>query len=439
MKNITISEYGLIGCENVSNSNVKFVDYLSLTIAEFKELEKIWKSNGEVRKAFEFVGGSCFKATSYVGVIQTENLSIEILPKIYKEVKKELHRKIFIEMVKPLLKIKEIQIEKTNLSTTKNKNIFEIFITLFVQSIDQLIHKGIKSDYIAREDNQYFLKGKLKFNQHIKQNYIHKERFFVEFDEYLQDRVENRLIKSAINLLIKRTKDNGNKRALRQQLFIFDQVKLSKDYSSDFKKVKNHRGMKHYEFPMKLTEVFLKNESFTSLRGKNNVFAMLFSMEKIFEDYIEYELNRSKEELEIKEVKVNGLESDWLLENGNCTMVNQQPDYILEMKDGNSIVADAKWKLFDLKTNENEDCKKVGISSSDAYQIFSYLNYYNVKKSAYIFVPQTDDFDSEIILKYRKKYDNKLEKNREQIIIRPIDLEKLIDNNYKPIMCEKFI
>ena len=297
MKNITISEYGLVGYESVSNTNVKFEDDLSLTKSEFSELEKIWKSNSQVRKAFDFVGECCFKATSYVGVIQTQNLSIEILPKIYKrdkdlensdkeaeEKNKNLYRKIFIEMLKPLLKINGIQINESDLSTTKNKNIFEIFITIFVQSIEQLIHKGIKSDYIAREDNQYFLKGKLKFNQHIKQNYIHKERFFVEFDEYLQDRVENRLIKSAINLLMKRTTDNGNKRALRQQLFIFDQVKLSKDYTSDFKKVKNHRGMKHYEFPMKLTEVFLKNESFTSLRGKNNVFALLFPMEKVFED-----------------------------------------------------------------------------------------------------------------------------------------------------------
>ena len=205
-------------------------------------------------------------------------------------------------MLKPLLDINEIQINKSDLSVTNNKNIYEKFIAMFVQHLDKLIHGGLKSQYISKEDNQFFLKGKLKFNQHIKQNYIHKERFFVEYDEYMQDRVENRLLKSTIALLLKKTNDFENKRALRQQMFIFDEVQLSTNHDTDFSKVNTHRGMEYYEMPLRFAKVFLKYQSFSSLRGKDNVFALLFPMQTVFEKYIEYVLNNSKDILVEKEI-----------------------------------------------------------------------------------------------------------------------------------------
>ena len=425
MREITISEYGFIGCDNVNTDDNKFVGVRNLEPEIFEELYNFWLEDKETQKVFTFENKHCLKATSYVGVIQTKNLSIEILPKIYKKGEEELHRHIFIEMLKPLLNINEVQINKANLSTTKNKNIYEMFITLFVQSVDKLIHRGLKSQYIAKEDNQYFLKGKLKFNEHIKQNYIHKERFYVEFDEYLQDRVENRLLKSTLELLLKKTNDFENKRALRQQLFIFDEVCLSRNYDADFKKMNTHRGMEYYDAPLRFAEVFLRHKSFSSLRGKENVFALLFPMEKVFENYMEFVLNKSKAILEISKVFPNGYSGDYLLRNGVCEIINQQPDYLLKMLDTSIIITDAKWKLFEMNINEGTRCKddeKVNISSNDAYQIFSYLHYYDEKnesKTAHIFVPKTTTV-KEVQLSYIKQEDKKIK-------IIPIDLEDLIN------------
>ena len=259
MNNITISEYGYIGCDNKSTDGNKFKGFRKLSPSDFKELKEYWESNEETFKLFTLHNKSCLKAGSYVGIIQTKNLSIEILPKIYNNSDEDKIRNIFIEMLKPLLNINDIQINKADLSVTKNKNVYELFITMFINCLDTLIHKGLKSQYISKEDNQYFLKGKLKFNQHIKQNYIHKERFYVEYDEYLPDRVENRLLKSTVQLLLKKTNDYENKRALRQQLFIFDEVQYSSSYDIDISKINLHRGMEYYEMPLRFAKVFLKH------------------------------------------------------------------------------------------------------------------------------------------------------------------------------------
>jgi len=324
-------------------------------------------------------------------------------------------------MLKPLLNINEIQINKADLSTTKNRNIYELFITMFIKSVDKLIHKGIKSQYLEKEENQNFLKGKIQFNQHIKQNYIHKERFYVQFDEYMPNRVENRLIKSTIALLLKKTRDYENKKNLRQQLFIFDDVDFSFNHESNIKRVNLHRGMEHYKMPIKFAKLFLTHQSFTSLRGEENVFALLFPMQTVFEKYMEFVLKNSKEELRIDKLLVNGGKDEYFLTKNNCQMAKLEPDYLLKMKDGKDVVTDAKWKVLEEREDKKKNCNKVSISSIDVYQIFAYLNFYDCDNTALLFVPKVE-IEEKIELKYNNKSNKKIK-------IIPIDLLELINTH----------
>ena len=410
MTYITISEYGYIGCDKVSTKDSNFISKRDIEENLFKELYEFWLKDKESQKVLTFENAKCLKATSYVGLIQTQNLSVEILPKIYNGEKEDKYRTIFIEMLKPLLGINEIVVDRANLSTTKNKNIYEMFIKLFIDSIDMLIHRGLKSEYILNKGNQQFLKGKLKFNEHIRKNIVHKELFYVEYDEYQQNRVENRVLKSTLQLLLKKSRDSEYRKALRQQLFVFDEVSLSYTYQTDFSKINIHRGMEHYALPLRFAKVFLLNESFTSLRGKEDVFALLFPMQTVFEKYMEFVLENSKEKLGIERVLVNGGKNEYLLE---CNMARLQPDYLLEMKNGEKIICDAKWKV--LENSEENKCK-INISSSDVYQVFAYHHFYNARDTAYIFVPNVDGV-KEVVLKYNS--------SNKKIRIFPIDLEEL--------------
>jgi 5-methylcytosine-specific restriction enzyme subunit McrC len=231
-------------------------------------------------------------------------------------------------------------------------------------------------------------------------------------------------------MLLKYTSDYENKKALRQQLFIFDEVSFSNEYEVDFKKVNLHRGMEHYDLPMRFAEVFLLNNSFSSIRGNEHIFSMLFPMEKVFEDYIEYVLENSKIKLGIKKIHINGKKGDWLLGIGDCKMINQQPDYLLEMSEKYTkqfIVCDAKWKLFDIRENESKGCKIMSLNSSDTYQIFSYLNYYeNALDTAYIFAPKTAKNQEEMIFNY---LDNKHTSMGKKLKVIPIDLESIVQTH----------
>jgi 5-methylcytosine-specific restriction enzyme subunit McrC len=162
--------------------------------------------------------------------------------------------------------------------------------------------------------------------------------------------------------------------------------------------------MQHYFTPIKFAKVFLSNQSFTSLRGDNNTFALLFDMNKVFEEYMAVVLNNSKDILGIDEVLINGGKDEYFLSNNTAGL---EPDFLLKMKDKSYIVTDAKWKLL-------ED----SISSNDVYQIFAYLNFYDCKDEAFLFVPKTDSLNEKKTFEY-----NTFNKNQTyKITILPIDL-----------------
>jgi 5-methylcytosine-specific restriction enzyme subunit McrC len=63
----------------------------------------------------------------------------------------------------------------------------------------------------------------------------------------------------------------------------------STDYISEFRKVNNNnRLFATYKQALSWSEVFLMNNLFTNFSGNSKNMTILFSMERIFEDYIEY-------------------------------------------------------------------------------------------------------------------------------------------------------
>ena len=177
--------------------------------------------------------GKVLQAQNYVGVIQTKDgTTIEILPKI-KELENEKLKEILIKMLKTLKKSPFKNFNTANLKASKMP-LLEIFISMFLEELAKLVQKGIKSDYIQKEENLKFLKGKLKISEQIKQNSVHKERFFVEYEQFCSDRVENRLIKTTLEYLYKKSKSNKNQQRIREFLFVFDEIKIFFPYTTLF-------------------------------------------------------------------------------------------------------------------------------------------------------------------------------------------------------------
>lgn len=198
----------------------------------FDSLEKFVLENEKTAQYLKITTkngfGKVLQAQNYVGVIQTKDgTTIEILPKI-KNATTEKSKDILIKMLKTLKNSPFKNLSVANLKSSKIP-LFEIFISMFLEELTVLVRNGIKSDYISKEENLKFLKGKLKISEQIKYNTIHKERFFVQYEEFISNRVENKIIKTTLQFLYNKSKLNKNQQRIREFLFVFDDIKVSQN------------------------------------------------------------------------------------------------------------------------------------------------------------------------------------------------------------------
>lgn len=382
----------------------------------FKELEDFVQD--ERRKDFlTFHSKGVLKARNYVGIIQTKSgFTLEILPKIAKsesieckcqspyksdsiKLKKEIkkfyktlidkeankeesnkiescaycHSKsVFLNCLKTLPNIPFKSDDFANLKAHKLP-LLEIFISMFLTELDNLIKKGIKSNYIQREENRKFLKGKLLFSEHLKTNLIHKERFFTSSDEYLSDIAPNRLIVSTLLKLSKMQVSRQTSTKLMQSRFIFDGIPKSEDYKSDFEKSKITRALKDYHLILQWCELFLQNQSFMQDSGESECLTLLFDMNALFESFVAYHLKK----LDSKNIIAQS-SSKYLAKDSNGQNIFMlKPD--LWIKNQN-IICDTKWKIINDKKEE-----KYGISQSDMYQMWAYATKFKAKKIVLIY------------------------------------------------------
>lgn len=358
----TISEFGLIGWEQEPSNK-----FLCAKIDKdfYEELESFAKTD-KGKDVLQFTGnGKYLQAKSYVGTIQTTSgFILEILPKTVKDNDIEKSKQIFMKLLHLLYKLPNYKnIDSANFERIKDLEIFEIFIFMFLQEVGIIIKKGIKSDYVGFEDNLFYLKGKLLINEHIKRNSIHKERFYVQYDDYNQNRAENRLIKSTLKLLSNISRDFDNQRKIRQYLEHMNWIELSLNIDKDFSMVKTGRGMEHYKNALIWSKVFLKKESFSSFCGDTVAFAILYPMEKLFECFVQWWLEKRYSHLQIE------------AQNGGVDFVKKlftvRPDFLIKKDNQVICVADAKWKLIE---NDGD------FSQSDFYQLFAYKHIFSYQE-----------------------------------------------------------
>ena len=345
----------------------------------FDAIEKFYYDNSEVQSYFlpaKKRGQKALTAQNYVGVIQTKDgTTIEILPKITNVGVYE-SKNILVKMLKTL---KKSPFENFNMAHLKSSNmpLLEIFITMFLDELEKLIQRGLKSDYVTKEENLAYLKGKLNIKEQISKNYIHKERFFVAYDEYVSDRVENRLIKTTLEYLYKKSKSNNNKKRIREYLFVFDEVRVSHNVKSDFSKVKLGRQMKDYELVLLWAKTFLLDNSYTPHKGNDIAFALLFDMNMLFESYVGHYFKVNKKYSNVN-IRTQDTRYQLLYENGKGVF-QLKPDIVLRHEDY-TIVMDTKWKVL--------DDKRVG--REDIYQLYGYGKKYR-SQNLYLIYPKTTD------------------------------------------------
>lgn len=386
-KTYQITEYGsFVRDKEVSGST-------SLPPDTFDALENFVLSNStDDTDALELMSisarkgvGKIITAKNYVGVITMDDgTTIEILPKIFSHetITEGKVKKLLVDMLKTLRNAPFKSLQSTTVNIDR-LSIFEIFIRMFVDEVFYIVKRGLKCDYETIESNEKVFKGKMIFAGQIKHNFAHKERSYVEYDEFNTNRAENKILKSTLSYLYKNTASSRNKSDIKTLLNAFADVDESKEYKSDFEKIVPDRKTADYQTALLWSRVFLMGKSFTSFSGSEIAFALLFPMETLFESYIADEL---KKMLVHSDYTMTAQDRTYHLFDEPRRFL-MKPDIVIKNKViGQIFVMDTKWKvLSDAKAN-------YGISQSDMYQMYAYQKKYT-SESVTLLYPLTENVE----------------------------------------------
>lgn len=328
--------------------------------------------------------GDVVSIKNYVGIIQMGNgFQIQILPKIDLGEEDEGNTRtkaIFLKMLRSMKDFPGKVFNNADLKADK-MNLYEIFINMYLQETRQLVKRGIKSDYVQMEDNLKYYKGKLQVGKHMHTNLVHKERFYVSYEEFHPNRLENRLVRATLEKLQSVTSSAENAKEIRQLLTAFEMVEASINYEKDFAQVVINRNTKEYEMLMKWSKVFLVNKSFTTFTGNTTSRALLFPMESVYESYVAQQM---KKVFAPDGWNVASQDKGQYLFTEPRKQFALRPDIVVQ-KGSRTIIMDTKWKR--LVDNES---KNYGISQADMYQMYAYSKKYNTPEIWLLFPVNSD-------------------------------------------------
>jgi 5-methylcytosine-specific restriction enzyme subunit McrC len=344
------------------------------------ELDKLYEYNDRNKNVY-FTGiRDGIKFSSYVGVIQIGGLTLEILPKADKNKtndKKEYNKwqLVLLRMLSICNHIKINSVSEASLEKRPH-SLLDLYFKLYLDEVSNLVRQGLIKKYHKKAGNLFALKGRLVFSKNIQQNLIHQERFYTEHQVYDFEHLHNQILIRGLTVLSKVSTNPAIIDSINRIKLDFPEMKEIQITQNHFDFLKDNRKTESYKNAIKIAKMIILNYSPDIKSGGENMLALLFDMNKLWEEYIYRMIKRTAD----TNIHVNFQNSQKFWESKTI-----RPDLVITKKIGDNsetFVIDTKWKVLDYKSPSDDDLK----------QMYAYNLYWNASKSMLLY-PKTKEFD----------------------------------------------
>lgn len=360
---ITVREYARLTTQEVSDPSLDRAQIPASAFDWLCNLGATFRRSGA--SLLQIEGRRWLKLDNYVGVIETPcGTRLEILPKhVNSGDSVTSSRRLLKRMIATAIDLPVRVAEETSLERFEAP-LSEWVIERFLSALDQLVKRGLRSEYVRVESSQRFLRGQLDIGRQLRRPPGRQHTFAINYDVFVPDRPENRLLRYALDLVCRRTQLPENWRLGHELKALLHEVPLSRNIDADFKRWRNDRLTAHYQHVRPWCELILYRQMPFSLVDQWRGISMLFPMEKLFERFVVAALRPAL--CGNAQIITQALNKS-LCFHENKPMFRLQPD-ILIVQDGQRWVLDTKWKRLDQADRRSN----YQISQSDFYQMFAY-------------------------------------------------------------------
>ena len=343
-----------------------------------KVIDKLWQFNDANKNIYFEAIRNGVKFKNYVGVIQIGGVTIEILPKADKHSATENERgQWHTVLLKMLAQCKKIKIDSVSKAALKKRHhsLLDLYFDLFLDEVNMLINRGLIKQYRKQSGNVLALKGRLEFSKNIQHNLVHKERFYTNHQVYDYCHLNNQILLKAL-LTLKNISNNVSINGrIERILSRFPKVKEININKSHFDKLTANRKTIDYQEAIKIAKMILLNYSPDIKAGGENMLALLFDMNMLWEEYVYRML--AKIQTDTLKVKFQNRQQFW-----ETKII--KPDIVIKKTEADKTVStyviDTKWKIIDPKKPGDNDLK----------QMYAYNMYWNASKSLLLYPTSLD-------------------------------------------------
>ena len=305
------------------------------------------------------------KASGVVGIVAVPGVTLEILPKIDGE--DGAVRKALVSMLSVAWGLRVTDGELAGLDTQRS-DLLEVLIGLFANRLLTAVRRGLPRRYIGFEEDLRLLRGSLNVVRQVTSLAARPDVLACRFEELSEDTPLNRVLKAAVQRLLRVTRSAANARLLGELAARLEWVGESPAPLKE--PVRLDRTNTSFHDLHRLARLLLSGDWQSTAGGEALGFSLLFPMAELFEGFVGKLLKRGASpwpvSLQDKEHSV--------LRDDAGPLFELRPDVVIEAPAG-PIVLDTKWKALD-----GSDGRRLGVMQSDIYQMLVYGQAYRAKR-----------------------------------------------------------
>ena len=255
---------------------------------------------------------------------------------------------------------------------TQRHDLLEVLIRLFTARLLTVVRRGLPRRYLEHQEDLNLLRGRLNVTRQVTRFVGRPDLFACRFDEWTEDTPLNRVLKAAVAKLADLTRSADTRRRLAE---LAARLEFAGDTADPLREpVRLDRTNAAFHDVYHLACRFLAREWQDTATGAMPGFALLFPMNELFEEFIGRSMARAVSAWRVRLQH----QKHYAIDDDAGPLFALRPDIVVDTPDG-AVVLDTKWKRL---TFEDD---KLGIASSDIYQMAVYGDAYRAQRVVLIY------------------------------------------------------
>lgn len=320
-------------------------------------------------------GHQSIKWKQFCGVVQLQDVTLEILPKIYgRESDPGSSRQALIRMLQKASLLPNHKIGQANINVQKH-TLLDVFIFHFCDELQHQLIQGKVREYVSHESNLPVIRGRLLLDEQVKVNLVNKERLYCRFDELSEDVLLNKILRFTLKLLLPLCRSNLARQRVSDLFMAFDKISDKAINVDSFQQLNLNRNNMRYSSLIEQCRLFVQGLNPDVLAGGAKAYSLLFDMNRLFEAWVASTIRKPANALGLRLKEQGPRKYLAYRTDAERDVFQMKPDIALLNPESELVfIGDAKWKLL------NAEEIKLGVAQADLYQLIAYANRYTIKK-----------------------------------------------------------